>query len=269
MHFLLGFVLVLGYFAMTVIHGYNIAWSVYRIWPQSTTKLGMLEDDNPTKKVPGLPDFRVPRALNNKLKKFQEYMREGMGAFMAGDVDSALLSFEGARNFNSAQPMMQRSIALYCNGDYAEAECQLEQDIEYMEKMGLSKATDMRLWRAACLLKLGRGSDEVEEVLDPDDLDPRSLVESRVLFKALLRLYTCRDEEATLTQVVEMIGNCGEESLGGAVFYGNFYVGLFLDAVGNRDMAAAFFQVPRESNRFPNEDMWYHLPRILCDKLGY
>lgn len=70
----------------------------------------------------------------------------------------------------------------------------------------------------------------------------------------------------------------------GAIFYGNFYLGLYFDSIGTHafsvtlyaytvtgdsGLAQAFLRFPFESARYPPSDMWYHLPRALFRMRGW
>lgn len=49
----------------------------------------------------------------------------------------------------------------------------------------------------------------------------------------------------------------------GVKFYGNFYLGLYFDSMNDTEAAKHFLSYPATSNRYPNLDMWYHVPRLL------
>jgi len=123
--------------------------------------------------------------LPEGLRSCRDEMQGGMDQFMAGDLEGSLVRFNNAQRFNSSQPMIQRAVTLYCAGNYLAAEELFRADVAKVKNMGISKAMDLRLWRAASLYKLGRG-EEAPGVLDAHSTDPRKLKEYRAVFKRCL-----------------------------------------------------------------------------------
>jgi len=278
------------------------------------------------------------------------WARTGMDKFKQGDILGAADAFDKAVAESPTILLPQRAIALYCIGRYKDAASQLQGDVHRTEALRLYKATDLRLWLAACYfkLKLEIGSSSTVEdatatIVDQqqqqqqqvqkqkqkylqqeqqqralDALDaPNSrlskgtgIVEDRPLWSLMLQFYAGKVELGALLDAIGGIGlpplavavadwssdcvsdenqnnqnnqikqNRSSSSNGNRskvaskeresdLFFGNFFLGLFFDATGNREMARSMLAFPRDSRRFPEADMWYHVPRALCRLAGY
>ena len=196
------------------------------------------------------------------LRYFREYTRRGMERFMQNDLEGALLDFERAMKSNSSQPLMQRGIALYCAGHYQNASIQLLKDIEILEHSKLFKASDLRIWLSATYNKLGQ-KDKALRALDNSYLTPTGLVEQRFIINCTLAFFA---GEKTLE---DMLTVQDEKDIFGHRFFGNFYLGLYHDSIGEYDLAKTFLSFARHSNRYPDKDMWYHVPRVLFSCRGW
>ena len=69
--------------------------------------------------------------------------------------------------------------------------------------------------------------------------------------------------------MMEIIGKVDDKDMEGNSFYGNFYVGLYYDSIDSRYFAQTFLAIPAASTRYEDDDMWYHLPRVLFTERGY
>jgi hypothetical protein len=60
-------------------------------------------------------------------------------------------------------------------------------------------------------------------------------------------------------------GGGGETDVMGNVYYGNFYLALFLSATGERGLARAILEpvVSAGGARFKEDDLWRYLPSLL------
>jgi 5-hydroxyisourate hydrolase-like protein (transthyretin family) len=72
-----------------------------------------------------------------------------------------------------------------------------------------------------------------------------------------------------LDEVMDIVGNVDERDMYGFGFFGNFYLGLYYDSIGEREMAKTFLQFSQSSKRYPEKDMWYHIPRVLYTARGF
>ena len=199
------------------------------------------------------------------LRYFREYTRRGMERFMQNDLEGALLDFERAMKSNSSQPLMQRGIALYCAGHYQNASIQLLKDIEILEHSKLFKASDLRIWLSATYNKLGE-KEKAIHALDNSYLTPTGLVEQRFIINCTLSFFA---GEKTLEDMLTILDEQDEKDVFGHRFFGNFYLGLFHDSIGEYDLAKTFLSFTRNSNRYPDKDMWYHVPRVLFSCRGW
>jgi hypothetical protein len=69
--------------------------------------------------------------------------------------------------------------------------------------------------------------------------------------------------QVPLEELLDSLGAVDERDTFGARYFGNFYLGLFYDSVGEPGLSQAFLTIPNESERYPKRDMWYHVPRML------
>jgi len=207
--------------------------------------------------------------FGSSLRKFRACTKLGIELFQAGDLEGAIREFDSAVSSNSTQPLVQRGITLYCLGRYEEAATQLKRDVERIESSKTYKASDLRLWLSACMNRLGK-SDLAKAVLDLNAYatEGNTLTDSNFLMKNLLLFF---GGQQTLEDLLEVIGGSCEEkesrSGPGAIFYGNFYLGLYFDAIGEVDLAKAFLEIPASSTKYSRNDMWYHLPRVMLGRL--
>jgi len=200
--------------------------------------------------------------LADGMRYFREYARRGLQRFQERDLDGAIKDMQRAAKANSTQPLSQLGIFLYCAGNYAQAELQLASDIEKIEAAKMFKATDLRLWRCASLNKLEKFS-EAKMALDNSILTTTGLVEYRPLMNTTLNFFA---GESPVEDLLDMIGTADEKDFSGNNFFGNFFLGLYYDSVGDMDMARVFLSLSKNSNRYPEKDMWYHLPRVLYEQ---
>ena len=64
------------------------------------------------------------------------------------------------------------------------------------------------------------------------------------------------------------IGKPDQEDFEGNSFYGNFYLGLYFDSIGNDYFANTFLSIPAQSRKYSDSDMWFHVPKMLCKERG-
>jgi hypothetical protein len=199
------------------------------------------------------------------LRYFREYAKRGLKRFRDRDIVGCLSDFDRAANANSSQPLVQRGIALYCAGHFQNASLQLERDIAIIEGSKTFKASDLRIWLSASLNKLGRKEDAVK-ALDHSYLATSGLAEQRFIINCTLSFYA---GEMPLDDLLGIIGETDERDVFGFRFFGNFYLGLYYDSIGEFDLARVFLSFPKDSNRYPDRDMWYHVPRYLYTLRGW
>ena len=195
------------------------------------------------------------------LRYFKEYANRGLTKFRQRDIDGAVTDLKTAAGFNTSQPLPQLGIMLYCIEEYDMAAERLRKDIEILEGSRYFKATELRLWHSACQNRLGNKAAAVS-ALDHTNLSPFGLFEDRYIFNRTLLFYA---GENTLEDMLDIIGRADQSDFGGTIFFGNFFLGLFFDSIGNKGYAQAFLNRPSESTRYPPNDMWFHLPRVLYD----
>ncbi len=243
---------------------------------------GIKEDNWLERWMPGVDKIHKPKfdykdtivrgTEGNNATFFKEYAQRGLKAFReTNDLQETLKFFDMAKDRNSEkrpQPFSQRGVVLYIANRFEEAELQLRQDIALIEEAKLFKASDLRLWRSACLYKLKR-KEEAIDCLDVDNQDPSGLVEDKFIMIQLLNFYAGKK---TLEEMVESIGSVeitDNKDLTKTSFYGNFYLGLYFDANGDEYFAPTFMSMCATSAKYPASDMWYHLPRVFMKERGW
>ena len=204
-------------------------------------------------------------SVETGLRYFREYAKRGMKRFRDRDIEGSLADFDRAVSSNSSQPLIQRGIALYCAGQYQNASEQLERDIAILEGSKTFKASDLRIWLSASLNKQNRKDDAIA-ALDHSYLSTTGLVEQRFIINSTLSFYA---GEMPLEDMMTIIGDTDERDVFGFRFFGNFYLGLYYDSVNEEDLARVFLSYPKESTRYPERDMWFHVPRYLYTLRGW
>ena len=200
--------------------------------------------------------------LDGNLRYFREYAKRGMNRMKIGNLTGAILDFDRAVQADSSQIFVQRGILLYLLGNYTEAGKQIDIDIQKIEKYKGNKASDLRLWRAACLNKLQLQNEAKQAIVAY--LPSEDLYEPRYWMNNTLKYY---EHKIELTDILEMIESTSDKrDVAGMNFYTNFYLGLFHDSIDDMETCQLFLRVASESNRYPVQDMWYHVPRILYNQ---
>lgn len=197
------------------------------------------------------------------LTLFREYAKRGMKRFREGDLDGAIDDMNNAAATNISQPLQQRAIMLYCSGQFEDAAAQFRNDIALMEHMKVCKAVELRIWLSACLNRMNQ-KDEAVRVLDADNLLGIPVTMQSALINNTVNFFAGRKP---LEEMLELIGVASMDTqrrdMMGTQFFGNFFLGLYFDSIGELGFAQAFLKIPCESNRYPKLDMWYHIPRTL------
>jgi len=203
--------------------------------------------------------------LNEGLRLFRDYAKRGIKRFMENDLVGAVKDFDRAKAFNSTQPLLQRGMILYLTGNYHDAAEQFYSDIILLEKAKIYKMSDIRLWLSASYNKCGQ-MDEAIRALDLENYESHGIAEQRPLLNCTLLFY---GQRLGLPDMMDMIGQSDNRDFLGLQFFGNFYLGLYYDSVGNAELAKLFMDFPTSSTRYSKQDMWYHLPRRLSTIRGW
>ena len=190
---------------------------------------------------------------------FKEYAKSGLNKFKNRDLKGAIDDLLSARVSGGRQPLSQLGIFLYCNGQYKEAESHLAQDIDNIENAKLGKASELRLWRSASLFKLGK-KEEAVRALDHRDRQQPELKETKYGMICCLNFFA---GETSLEEMLQLVDKMDGSDFSGMKFFCNFYVGLYHDSIGDADMSRVFLAMSKDANRYPDRDLWFHLPRVL------
>ena len=193
------------------------------------------------------------------LRSYRKHAKLGMQCFMEQNLKGAIEEFDKAAQANASQALVQRGIALYIDGRYEDAIAQLTKDVQLAENKNVQafKATDTRIWLSAAYSRIGKPT----EAIDALDIDS-DLKEQRYLMSQILLLFA---GQRSLEEVLEVVGGVEGPDLLGTQFYGNFYIALYFDGMkeGEGELAQTFLRYPATSPKFRNDDMWYHVPRLL------
>lgn len=206
--------------------------------------------------------------VGDGLRKFRHHTQQGIKRLQARDLEGALSEFDLARSSNTSQPLVQRGITLYLLGRFEEAAAQLTKDVERMESSKTYKASDIRLWLSACWNHLG-SPKKAKTALDLNAYSSEgTLLESRHLMTNLLLFF---GQEKTLEEMLDVIGTTERDAndVQGTIFYGNFFLGLYFESIGEKDMAKAFLDIPCGSDRYDDkQDLWMHVPFMLARRMA-
>eukprot|EP01039_Chlorochromonas_danica_P004433 gene4433-4857_t len=199
------------------------------------------------------------KRLPSGLQAFKHHSIAGMKEFQKGNLTNALYHFDLAVAGNSSQALPQRGIALYITNRFEEAATQLTHDVNILEAPRMCKASELRTWLSATYYKLNK-TEEAIHALDLNNTLGFSLIYNGELMN---KTHAFFGGEMALEDILERIGTSNERDISGWAFYGNFYLGLYFDAVYQSEMARVFLSFPRASTRYRPSDMWYHVPRAL------
>lgn len=197
--------------------------------------------------------------LGDNTKNFFESAKRGLSNFRQGRYRECLNDLNIAAGSNISQPLPQRGILLYCFEDYENSALQLQRDVNLLESSKFFKATELRLWLFAALKKLGKNVEAVA-ALDLDNKARIPLQYQGSLMNSTILFY---HGDKSIEDMLELIGHTDEDDRSGIRYYGNFFLGLYFDAIGEEGFARAFLALPNESDRYKSGEMWYHLPRVL------
>jgi hypothetical protein len=205
--------------------------------------------------------------VGDGLRKFRHHTQQGIKRLQVRDLEGALSEFDLARSSNTSQPLVQRGITLYLLGRFEEAAAQLTKDVERMESSKTYKASDIRLWLSACWNHLG-STKKAKTALELNAYSAEgTLLESRHLMTNLLLFF---GQEKTLEEMLDVIGTTERDAndVQGTIFYGNFFLGLYFESIGEMDMAKAFLDIPCGSDRYDKQDLWHHVPFMLARRMA-
>ncbi len=206
-----------------------------------------------------MKEVAVQEVPEDNMRRFYEIAQFGLQLFKDGDLTGAISTLQQAANVNSTQPLGQLGILLYLNEEYQEASEQLNRDVKKIEARKLMKATEFRLWQCAALMQLKQTKDAIL-ALDLNGWNTPGIFEDRLLMNRTLHFF---GGDASIEELLSIIGSADERDFSGRSFFGNFYLALYHDSVGNKELAKAFLSFPAESNKYPSNDMWHHLPRMF------
>lgn len=142
-----------------------------------------------------------------------------------GRVDSAVKLFDKYLKYEpqAMRGLWQRGIALYFAGDFKRAAKQFEE-----HRIVNPNDVENAAWHFLCVSK-AESFERAKQVVLPAPGDPRAPMEE------VLQMLSNGDTDAVNARVNQF--PAGSESRADAAFYGDFYLGLYADAQGDREDA--------------------------------
>ena len=148
----------------------------------------------------------------------------------AGKVDSATRLFN---RFVKKRPeelpyLWQRGISLYFTGDFEEAAEQFE-----VHRRVNPNDVENAAWHFLCIAK-SHSVEKAKQLVLPAPGDPRAPMEE------VLQMLSTGNREAVIARVEAL--PTGSERRKSAAFYGDFYLGLYADALGEKKQAVKYLK---------------------------
>ena len=148
----------------------------------------------------------------------------------AGKVESATRLFN---RYVKDQPeqlpyLWQRGISLYFTGDYDEAAEQFE-----VHRTVNPNDVENAAWHFLCVAK-SKSVEKAKQLVLPAPGDPRLPMEE------VLEMLSTGDREAVIARVEAVPAGSGARK--SAAFYGDFYLGLYADALGEKEAALKYLR---------------------------
>jgi len=148
----------------------------------------------------------------------------------AGNVDSATRLFNRYVEERPEQLpyLWQRGISLYFTGDYQQAAEQFE-----VHRRVNSHDVENAAWHFLCVAK-SNSVERAKQLVLPAPGDPRLPMEE------VLQMLSTGNREAVIARVEAL--PTGSEQRKSAEFYGDFYLGLYADALGEKKAALKYLK---------------------------
>lgn len=170
-----------------------------------------------------------------------------------GKVESAARFFD---RYVKSSPrglpgLWQRGIALYFIGEYSEAAKQFEEHRK-VNPFDVENAA----WHFVCVAK-AESAEQAKELVLPAPND------SRIPMRELHQMLTTGDTDVVIDRMSQTAD--GSEDQKEAEFYGNFYLGLYADALGEQKKARKYLALAAEDA--PHHYMG-DIARVYASRLG-
>ncbi len=171
----------------------------------------------------------------------------------AGQVESATKQFN---RFVRARPaempeLWQRGISLYFTGDFGKAAKQFEE-----HRKVNPHDVENAAWHFLCVAK-AKSVDQARRLVLPAPGD------SRIPMQEVLEMLSSGDTDAVSTRVGAVPNGTADRD--SAQFYGDFYLGLYADALGEKDRALTYMN--RSAKEAPRNYMG-DIARVYAKFLG-
>jgi len=174
-------------------------------------------DELATKRVEAFPeDWRV-------------YLQRGELRFRTGKITESLIDFDKSLELNPAMAasFWQRGLSLYYVGKFQAGREQFE-----LHRTVNSSDVENPFWHFLCVAKL-EGVDSAQKKILPCGYDGRA---------PLMDILELIRGTKTFEEVAQIVDSIDKESKQNAFdrFYGNYYLGLYLDSLGEKERAEVF-----------------------------
>ncbi|MEM6470843.1 MAG: tetratricopeptide repeat protein [Planctomycetota bacterium] len=209
----------------------SLTWHVPSAIAQTGAEAKIVQEFN---RAMELKEFAKARELAASLAKSASSERVQLISadllLRSGDAKSAVKQFDGyiAKRSGEKPYLWQRGIALYFAGRYKDGVDQFKVHREVNPK-----DVENAAWHFLCLAKL-ESPEKARGLVLPAPNDPRPPM------KEILEMLKTGDTSTVEERIREYEGERAEVI---AAFYGNLYLGLHADALGNRAEATKFMKL--------------------------
>ncbi len=160
---------------------------------------------------------------------WRAYLQRGELRFRAGKITESLIDFDKSLELNPAMAasFWQRGLSLYYAGKFQAGREQFE-----LHRTVNASDVENPFWHFLCVAKM-EGVDSAQKKILPCGYDGRA---------PLMDILELIRGAKTFEEVAQIVGAIDKESKQNAYdrFYGNYYLGLYLDALGQKERAEAF-----------------------------
>jgi tetratricopeptide (TPR) repeat protein len=196
--------------------------------------------------------------VENLPENWRAYLQRGEIRFRAGKIAESLVDFDKSLALNPAMAasFWQRGLSLYYAGDFQAGREQFE-----LHRTVNSSDVENPFWHFLCVAKI-EGVDSAQKKILPCGYDGR---EPLMDILELIRGTKTFEEVA---RIVDAIDKDSKQKVYDR-FYGNYYLGLYSDALGQKERAEVFLKkaVDEKLPGYMPDAARVHLDLLQKDKL--
>jgi len=202
---------------------------------------------------------KIPtKAVETMPEDWRAYLQRGELRFRAGKISDSLVDFDKSLELNPAMAasFWQRGMTLYYAGNFQAGREQFE-----LHRTVNSSDVENPFWHFLCVAKM-EGVESAQKKILPCGYDGRA---------PLMDILQLIRGTKTFDEVAHIVGAIDKESKQKSYdrFYGNYYLGLYLDALGEKERAEVFL-VKAVDEKLPGympDAARVHLDLLRKDKL--